>query len=214
MTSPCNIAEPERGSGEPDKALSSSVARAQANNGGSLVGTPPLPQIPRRDVSGTSGSFQARTLAERSVAKSDQPSAANSSTVSGLGTKAALPDLPTSSALTASLHLDQDPVDRSGTPELQAEGTLTPQPDESTFSAVAGVPDEEKAKVLRRHLVSAEERGSSAATPAAKLSPAASPGPSSRQSVDAGESSVTRRSEENADDPFPIPYDAPGGDVT
>lgn len=214
MTSPRNISKSPRPSDDSEQALSSSVARATAANGSLTVGTPPLPQIPRRDVS---GSFQARSMAERSNAKGDEPAASSSSSVSGLGNKAALPAQPTSSALTASLTLDKDqkePIDRIKTPEAQNDGTLTPQPDESAFSAVAGVPDEEKAKVLRRHLVSAEERGTSAApTPSTKPSPAASPGPGSRQSETAGESSLTRRSD-NDDDPFPIPYDAPGGDVT
>lgn len=212
MASPRNISTSPRPSNDSEQALSSSVARAQAS-GSLTVGTPPLPQIPRRDVS---GSFQARTIAERSSAKSDEPPASSGSSLSGLGSKAELPTQPTSSALTASLTLDKDqkdlkdPIDRTGTPD--ADGTLTPQPDESAFSAVAGVPDEEKAKVLRRHLVSAEERTSNAPTPAMKLSPAASPGPSSRNG-DPGESSLTRRSDDG-DDPFPIPYDAPGGDVT
>lgn len=211
MASPRNISKSTRLSDDSELALSSSVARAQAS-GSLTVGTPPLPQIPRRDVS---NSFQARTVAERSSAKSEEPASSGSS-LSGLGNKAPLPAQPTSSNLTASLTLDKDskdtkdPIDRTGTPDL--DGTLTPQPDESAFSAVAGVPDEEKAKVLRRHLVSAEERTSNAPTPAAKLSPAASPGPSSRNG-DPGESAITQRSDDG-DDPFPIPYDAPGGDVT
>ncbi|EJT51136.1 hypothetical protein A1Q1_07600 [Trichosporon asahii var. asahii CBS 2479] len=211
MASPRNISKSPRPSDDSEQALSSSVARAQAS-GSLTVGTPPLPQIPRREIS---NSFQARTVAERSSAKGEEPASSGSS-LSGLGNKAALPAQPTSSNLTASLTLDKDhnhskdPIDRTGTPDL--DGTLTPQPDESAFSAVAGVPDEEKAKVLRRHLVSAEERTSNAPTPSAKLSPAASPGPSSRNE-DPGESAITRRSDGD-DDPFPIPYDAPGGDVT
>lgn len=218
MASPRNISKSPRLSDDADQPLSSSVARAQAS-GSLTAGTPPLPQIPRRDVS---SSFQARTVAERSSAKGDDASASSSSSLSGLGRKDALPTHPTASAasaLTASLTLEKDskdtkdPIDRISTPE-QHDGTLTPQPDESAFSAIAGVPDEEKAKVLRRHLVSAEERTSNVPTPAMKLSPATSPGPSSRHSgVDPGESSITRRSDDN-DDPFPIPYDAPGGDVT
>jgi proton-coupled amino acid transporter len=65
------------------------------------------------------------------------------------------------------------------------------------------LPDEEKARVLRRHLVSREERQA---------------GPDS----DASEQEITRQSSmmfkqggrRQDTDPFPIPYDAPGADIT
>jgi proton-coupled amino acid transporter len=102
-------------------------------------------------------------------------------------------------------------------------GATTPKggPDESGWSSLAEIPDERKAAVLRRHLVSAEEReqsktGTPTATSPGELSPVkvGEGGPSKA----AGESAVTYGStSENpsqVDDSFPIPYDALGGDVT
>jgi proton-coupled amino acid transporter len=70
------------------------------------------------------------------------------------------------------------------------------------------LPDEEKAKVLRRHLVSREDR---------------QPGPDSdgsereisRQSsmTSMPRNSVAARQRQDTD-PFPVPYDAPGADIT
>lgn len=109
--------------------------------------------------------------------------------------------------------------------------THTQRGDESGWSSLAEVPDERKAQVLRRHLVSAEERGSKAGTPG--MSPGDSspmkdtemgrPGSSTAGAgagVGAaggpGDSAVTygSTSDSQADDQFPIPFDAPGGDVT
>jgi proton-coupled amino acid transporter len=67
------------------------------------------------------------------------------------------------------------------------------------------LPDEEKAKVLRRHLVSREERQA---------------GPDSDREVSrqssvmftSGSSGAANQREDT--DPFPVPYDAPGADIT
>jgi proton-coupled amino acid transporter len=85
-----------------------------------------------------------------------------------------------------------------------ASGSATPlRADESAFSNLAEIPDEEKARVLRRHLVSAEERGTSKVpTPGHDGTPV--------EGSQAGDSAVV----DGPEDPFPIPYDAPGGDVT
>lgn len=105
-------------------------------------------------------------------------------------------------------------------------GVSTPRgggaPDDSGWSSLAEVPDSRKAQVLRRHLVSAEERGNSKpSTPVGASPGSVSPtkdgeigGPSR-----AGESGVTYGSTSEAqqsavDSSFAIPYDAPGGDVT
>lgn len=95
---------------------------------------------------------------------------------------------------------------------------------ESSFSNLADVPDEEKARVLRRHLVSADERGASSPTPMGQ-SPAGSGvnmgGTPTRAEFEdvPGESGVNGYGSIDAQprddsDQFPIPYDAPGGDVT
>jgi solute carrier family 36 (proton-coupled amino acid transporter) len=61
---------------------------------------------------------------------------------------------------------------------------------------IADLPDEEKAKVLRRHLVSQEERDVDDSAP-------------SRQS-----SSSQLRLRQEHTEAFPVPYHAPGADVT
>lgn len=75
-----------------------------------------------------------------------------------------------------------------------------------------GATEEEKARVLRRHLVSADERQG-------KTSPG--PGDASPQAEASGSGSGSGTGAEEGygavdetDQNFPIPFDAPGGDVT
>lgn len=175
-----------------------------------LAGTPRLSQIPPR--SSISGSFQhPRSIAsDLAIERTSTPPPHSDADIGG---KAAIASTSQGkSALTVALGKVADsgkepapPSPNPGTPELPS-GSATPlRPDESAFSTLADVPDEEKARVLRRHLVSAEERtgsGSKVATPGANDSPA--------EGSQAGDSAVVS----GAEDPFPIPYDAPGGDVT
>lgn len=100
-------------------------------------------------------------------------------------------------------------------------GATTPKggPDESGWSNLGEIPDERKAQVLRRHLVSAEEREhSKTGTPLATSPGNASPIGESGPSGGPGESAVTYGSTgegpSQVDDRFPIPFDALGGDVT
>ena len=72
--------------------------------------------------------------------------------------------------------------------------------------------DEEKARILRRHLVSREERQI-----VGPDQPVA--GTSSRPGSDSGEvskrsSSSQLRLQREDTEPFPVPYDAPGADIT
>ncbi|BEJ06280.1 hypothetical protein CcaverHIS641_0308020 [Cutaneotrichosporon cavernicola] len=179
---------------------SSSPSRAIASV---TSGTPRLAQIPPRN--GAAGSFQAaRSVGRDSGIQRTATPPPGSDT--DLGTKApvAEPSQP-KSALTAALGKSSTGKDAASTPD-HASGSATPaNPDESAFSNLAEVPDEEKARVLRRHLVSAEERGggSKVATPGQDATPV-------EDSSQAGDSSVVQAPEES----FPIPYDAPGGDVT
>ncbi|KAF5389069.1 hypothetical protein D9757_004994 [Collybiopsis confluens] len=69
----------------------------------------------------------------------------------------------------------------------------------------AGPSGIKKAKILRRHLVSKEERERNELEEEAPSSVAGK----SRRS-----SGIERTEEENADEPFPVPYAAPGADVT
>lgn len=74
--------------------------------------------------------------------------------------------------------------------------------------------DEEKARVLRRHLVSKEERQNNGAGPSDQAA-----GTSSRPDSTPGNlsnrSSVSQfRPQREDTEPFPVPYDAPGADIT
>ncbi|KAF8071748.1 transmembrane amino acid transporter protein-domain-containing protein [Lyophyllum atratum] len=79
-----------------------------------------------------------------------------------------------------------------------------------------GLPDEEKAKVLRRHLVSRQEREGGPSTESVDGNGSdhhltvdgTEQGPSSRRP------STSLHPERDDSEPFPIPYNAPGGDVT
>jgi proton-coupled amino acid transporter len=88
-----------------------------------------------------------------------------------------------------------------------------------------GLTDEDKARVLRRHLVSKEERlGTPKPEKAASIAPSElevpyqhhlnqpEAGPSSRRSSDGTPQPFIHGEEDT--DPFPIPYHAPGADVT
>lgn len=185
---------PETGSSpSPPRAISSVTSRS---------GTPRLGQIPPRG--GASGSFQpARSVGHRDsgIERTATPPPPSDT---DLGAKAAVPSTSQAkSALTAAMGKSDTGKD-AATSE-PTSGSATPlRPDESAFSNLAEIPDEEKARVLRRHLVSAEERGGSSKVP--------TPGHGGTpvEGSQAGDSSVV----EVREDPFPIPYDAPGGDVT
>ncbi|WVQ66001.1 uncharacterized protein L199_004179 [Kwoniella botswanensis] len=98
---------------------------------------------------------------------------------------------------------------------------------DSNFSNLADIPDEEKAKVLGRHLVSAEEREQSkTATP--NEGGVGGTTPTKEDGAGSGNASVNASGVERAaesgvtsgygstedNEQFPIPYDAVGGDVT
>lgn len=70
------------------------------------------------------------------------------------------------------------------------------------------LPDEEKAKVLRRHLVSREERqaGVDSDVPEQEIS--------RQSSMMFAQGSSIQPNRRQDTDPFPVPYDAPGADVT
>ena len=105
-------------------------------------------------------------------------------------------------------QFDQPPLDlpprnsnapsSSGTPLLSSD---TPPP-----TTLEDLSDTEKAKVIRRHLVSRDERVCSNSAD----DPASRPGTSLGSTTPAVTSSVPRHDSEI----FPIPYDVPGGDIT
>ncbi|KAK4685254.1 solute carrier family 36 (proton-coupled amino acid transporter), partial [Tremellales sp. Uapishka_1] len=199
--------------------------------GSTHAGTPPsIPNIPPRapstSFSGTPRSFSASfrpTPIGRLPAKSS-----NEQLTPNLSIKKTTPAAQhNTSALTAALgstpaeapalsRKNSNSVSLRPSLSHHNSGSNTPirQPDESGFSTLADIPDEEKAKVLARHLVSKEER-STKNTPGGGPSPTGTP-----FDEDAGgESSVSVASgskiriKDDADT-FPLPYDALGGDVT
>ncbi|WOO77782.1 Vacuolar amino acid transporter 3 [Vanrija pseudolonga] len=190
---------------------SSSAAAAPAPS--SFVNTPPVPQIPIRPPRASFSSTSRRPSMAAGAAAEGGDS-------NGLGTRTAVSARSTSSALTASRGPTPNPAttgdDDNPFDESEA-GASTPAAGESAFSNINEVPDEEKARVLRRHLMTADERGSKSSTPARRVSPAGSPGGGSIAPSDPpGESSVSAygSTSRRDDDAFPIPYDAPGMDVT
>lgn len=86
-------------------------------------------------------------------------------------------------------------------PSTPGSGRETPQLD------IDDLPDEEKVKVLQRHLVSKGGRQNREAENGSDID-LSEPGPSGSRRSSNG---VIRREDT---EPFPIPYDAPGGDVT
>ncbi|WVO15887.1 hypothetical protein L204_103552 [Cryptococcus depauperatus] len=82
------------------------------------------------------------------------------------------------------------------------------RPEDPGFNNIADVTDEAKARMLRRYLVSAEERGQN-------MSPASGSGTESGPPVgDGGEEDKVGGGTGDESEQFPIPFDAPGGDVT
>jgi proton-coupled amino acid transporter len=76
------------------------------------------------------------------------------------------------------------------------------------------LPDEEKARVLRRHLVSKEERDAKS-TPASEFDVPLGPQPGGSGSRRSSSGAHTPAHVQREDtEPFPIPYAAPGADVT
>jgi proton-coupled amino acid transporter len=196
------------------------------------------------------GSLVRDAISRGMAASPSQP--ASRPSIDNLGSKLSPTPGNSASALTAALGGSPAPASGPGQPSsseaepLSRKGSLsplvrpansrgesgasTPRPGDSSFSNIAGIPDEQKAKVLRRHLVSAEERGGSSSkdnTPAGPSPGDASPTdehgdyamqgggsaatPAGESGVSYGATSSRSRAE---DEQFPIPYDAPGGDVT
>lgn len=134
------------------------------------------------------------------------------------------------------------PVPRIPTPTNVESHTEEPAA-AATPTDISEIPEEEKLRILRKHLVSAEERQGSSSAPGDGASPGGSrptsirgnsafstPAPqaaggsgisraSGTRTPDAGASGIARSIRDDAGedtngDAFPIPYDAPGGDVT
>ena len=143
-------------------------------------GTPPVGNIPPRPGTGTPSTPAQNRSGTPQLIQGHSRNFSNSN-VSLPGVSAS-PRVGPSGLGGISAHRPSTPDSRAGSP----------------FPAnMDDLPDEEKAKVLRRHLVSKEER-----TPASRTSSA---------SLRSAQTATPRREDS---EPFPVPYDAPGADVT
>lgn len=148
------------------------------------VGTPPPPNIPLR-TTGTPGSVTS-------------------------GSPGLVPPTVVSRRISLSA-LTATPIRRPGTP-----GTPGSTSNDLPIPVLDDLPDEEKAKVLRRHLVSKDERLSKVDNAATSSDLDAVRSSGSRPSSSSGNSHTPARSNLQREDTetFPIPYHAPGADVT
>lgn len=147
------------------------------------AGTPPVPNIPPRGTPGRSTPVVVGT-------PSTQPA------IDFTSSPLRPPTTPAVGGISAARRPSFAPNTVSDVPSLDLEG-LT---------------DEEKAKVLARHLVSKEERAKAdqLKNPATSESSSSHSRPSSQHSGTPQDASKAREESE----PFPIPYDAPGADIT
>ncbi|KAK7006100.1 aa-trans domain-containing protein [Favolaschia claudopus] len=140
------------------------------------AGTPPLPNIPPRRAPDSDASPLPSTPPRNALKPQESDPSIRTTSQPGSFQGGGI----------AALR----PASRSNTPNNGSEAELT----------LEDLPDEEKARVLRRHLVSKQEREGD--TPVAG-------GSGSRRSSDTQPAHVQQETE-----PFPIPYHTPGADVT
>jgi proton-coupled amino acid transporter len=144
-------------------------------------GTPPVPNIPPRNIPVSSPNINIGILGSGSP----RPSAPGTPIIGGI---------------------------RMHAPGGPGSGTRTPASGyENPFEELT---DEEKARILRRHLVSREEREHQLDRKSSFGSFAdrgEGPSRSKRQSINASRDPILAREDS---DPFPIPYHTPGADLT
>lgn len=233
--SPTAISYPSENDQEQEQAPRSSTSNRPFSS--SLVGTPrSIPSIPNIPPRNTGSPALAGSVPRPQAALSSRRSSASvpPPTVAALGKKevvkpssqgqsnlaAALSSSPAQADLQPSaLHQQASKTSlRPPSAGGNRSGTSTPIND-SAFSNLAEIPDEEKARILRRHLVSAQERQAGSKSQGGTPGPEA-PSPAEDQDGARTGSAVGEGSsdgaDKKADDPnqFPIPYDVVGGDVT
>ncbi|KAI9631808.1 transmembrane amino acid transporter protein-domain-containing protein [Dioszegia hungarica] len=200
----------------------------------------PIPNIPSRSPNTTpapgagagagAGSFRPSSMSLSSRPNSARPTPKAS--IEGLGGKispAAMASAAGRSGLTAQLGSSPSPSPAVGDNSRRGSmaqalrpayishpsGSSTPGAGDSSFSGVADVREEDKMKVLRRHLVSAEERGSTGGSGSGENTPDAGMSGVSRAGQGQGQGQGEEESGQvQEDEAFVIPYDAPGMDVT
>ncbi|KDQ57087.1 hypothetical protein JAAARDRAFT_35689 [Jaapia argillacea MUCL 33604] len=164
------------------------------------AGTPPLPNIPPRSSAGTPRLGYASIGRTGSPALSHKPSG--------------LPSTPRVSPGIAGFSASPpNPISVGGLSASRPGVTDSPAPSEPPN--LDDLPDEEKAKILRKHLVSREERQRQQGDDETSVTA----GPSNGKGKDNGSDFETSRRSSMAlrredTNPFPVPYEAPGADVT
>ncbi|KAJ3775642.1 vacuolar amino acid transporter 4 [Lentinula raphanica] len=120
------------------------------------------------------------------------------------------PNIPlrTSSPAPSAPYVEGTPASQSAARIQQAELSRTDSPLNLPVD-LDDLPDEEKAKILRRHLVSKEERERERRE-AQEVTPSSTPDVVSHTRRSSGSGRIAREDSE----PFPVPYAAPGADVT
>ena len=186
--------------------------------------SPSVPNIPPRVLtpSSTKGRAVSTSAKLNREDKGDRPKP-KASNEDLIGPKTSPVPQASTSALTAQLGSSprlesSQPSRKSSRPNLKESGRPLLKGNDSSSSNLAEITNAEKAKVLRRHLVSAEERRPSSSTPPSDVPtpsdnvfPVGDHGDSGLQGVPSGGPSSPER---NASEQFPIPFDALGGDVT
>lgn len=89
-----------------------------------------------------------------------------------------------------------------------------PQPGAPVDNPFDDLTDEEKARVLRKHLVSRDERQNNGAGPSEPVPAASSRAESESGNLSKRSSFSQLRVQKEDTEPFPVPYDAPGADIT
>ena len=227
---PTPIASKADGSPEVSVPRSLSNRPYSFSHGGTPPSIPSIPNIPPRNAA--SPALPGSVPRPQASFSSRSPNVASSPSLTGvLGKKetvsvgsqgqsnlaAALSGSP--GVMSPPVSQDQaNPALRPPSTSGQRSGTSTTHND-STFSNLAEIPDEEKARILRKHLVSAQERQagnkSQSGTPGPEApSPADDLDPSRTGSAVGEGSSDDADKKQDDSDRFPIPYDVVGGDVT
>lgn len=225
------------GTGSFFSAHSQTSAGFLDNGNGNGIGEKKPINRTSNEAAGSVGGVSAlsKALEREGVAKASQ----DGDTPDDKGKRLTLPERSDSN-----LSVPRVPTPKDDTRSDSASQNPTPAVT-ATPTDISEIPEEEKLRILRKHLVSAEERQQASPTPGDGVSPGGSrtasihggsgynvPAPqagpagsafsrvSGTRTPDAGGSGVTQPPWDGSADgdgngeAFPIPYDAPGGDVT
>lgn len=202
--------------------LAAPAVRPSSASPASSYANPPLQNIPPRiSPSPNASGFQSALAVDKQPVADAKVSASNLSASLG---KAAQQQQPAGLSPQPTGDSPASPAAAAGLspPAVASGGPSTPSKDYPSEFSLDNVPDEEKARILNRHLVSASERRgsnaqSSTAPDRASLRQGASAISRNESGVSLGDSNGSQAVAGGADsdaEEFSIPYDSQGGDVT